>query len=66
MRKIWARKARSYKEAEENDRDYYSAMSRMQRLETIQFLREVYYKIKGMSGEGRKRLRRVVRIIQQK
>jgi len=63
MKKIWVNKAKSFKEAEEFDRKYYLAMSRIERLETMQFLREIYYKIKGSKGEGRKRLRRVIRVI---
>ncbi len=65
MRKIWINKALSFKEALNFDEDYYLAMSATQRLETMQFLREVYHKIKGgLKYEGRKRLRRVIKVIQ--
>jgi len=65
MRKIWVNKAKSFKEAEEFDRNYYAAMSKTEKLETMQFLREMYYKIKNVKNEGRKRLRRVIKVIQQ-
>lgn len=64
MKKIWVNKAKSFKDAEEFDIKYYLRMSKKERLETMQFLREIYYKIKGLKNEGRKRLRRVIRIIQ--
>ena len=66
MRKIWVNKADSFEEAEKFDENYYQAMSPEQRLETMQFLREIYTKIKrGRTGEDRKRLRRTIKIIQQ-
>ncbi|MFH1593374.1 MAG: hypothetical protein ABID09_01590 [Candidatus Omnitrophota bacterium] len=64
MKKIWVNKAKSFKEAERFDNSYYLSMSRTERLETMQFLREIYYKIKGLKNEGRKGLRRVIKIIQ--
>lgn len=65
-RKIWIRKMSSFAEAEKFDADYYRAMSRNERLETMQFLREVCGKIrKGKYNACGKRLRRVVRVIQQ-
>jgi hypothetical protein len=64
MRKIWVKRARSFKKAERSERDYYSAMSGVKRLETVQFLREIYRKIKGgLRYEGRERLRRAIRVI---
>ena len=64
-RKIWMNKAQSFKEAERFDIDYYLSMSASERLQTVQFLREMYHKIKGLRNEGRKRLCRVVKVIQQ-
>jgi hypothetical protein len=65
MQKIWVNKTSSFREAEKFDADYYLGMSGIERLKTVQFLREMYYKIKrGVNGEGRKRLRRVIKIIQ--
>ena len=65
-KKIWVNVAKSFKEAEEFDKRYYMAMSGEERLDTMQLLREMHYKIKGVKNAGGKRLRRVVRIIQQK
>ncbi len=65
-KKIWVNKTKSFKEAEEFDRKYYMAMSKKERLDTMQLLRETYYTIKGIKNAGGKRLRRVARIIQQK
>jgi hypothetical protein len=64
MKKRWVNKARSFKEAQKFEDDYYSKMSEKKRLETMQFLREIYYKIKGIKNEHRKGLRRVIRVIQ--
>jgi len=67
MKRIWVNKAQSFKAAKEFDRDYYLKMNASERLETMQLLREWYFKIKkGLKNENRKRLRRVVKIIQQK
>jgi len=63
-KKIWVNKAYSFLEAEQFDEQYYQAMSGYERIETMQFLREQYYKIKGTKNEARKGLRRVIRIIQ--
>lgn len=63
MKKIWIDKARSFKEAEKFDQNYYFKMSSSERLETIQFLREAYFKMKKKRHEGRTRLRRALKII---
>ena len=61
---MWVNKAESFDAAKEYDNDYYLSMSEKERLETVQFLREEYFKIKkGSDDENRKRLRRVIRII---
>lgn len=65
-KKIWMNKTDSFAEAERFDEQYYQAMSGNEKIEIIQFLREQYLKMKGLDGEGRERLRRVVRLIKQK
>jgi hypothetical protein len=65
-KKIWGRAFSEFLEARRFDRTYYLAMSPQERLETVQILRERAHKIdKGLGHEGRKRLRRIIRIIQQ-
>ena len=65
MNKIWIKKFHSFKEEQEFDTHYYRQMSVQERLETMQFLREIYYKIKGRhKNESGKRLRRVIRVVQ--
>ncbi|GAB4410008.1 MAG: hypothetical protein OHK0032_05710 [Thermodesulfovibrionales bacterium] len=63
MGEIWVKKSVSFKEAEEFDIEYYLSMTPGERIETMQFLREVYYKLKGY-GKGRKGLRRVIKVVQ--
>lgn len=63
MKKVWVKKFKTFSEAEEFDRNYYRKMTPTERLETIQFLREIYF---GGKYVGRKRLRRFVKVIQQK
>jgi hypothetical protein len=65
-KKIWINKSDSPEAAQEFDIEYYLSMSSEERLETVQFLREEYYKVKkGSKHEGRKRLRRDIKVIQQ-
>jgi hypothetical protein len=65
-RKIWLNKCRSFKEAQEFDDAYYLAQSPQERLETVQFLREEYKKMKkGENYESGKGLRRVLKLIKQ-
>ncbi|MBN1405200.1 MAG: hypothetical protein JW946_01620 [Candidatus Omnitrophica bacterium] len=65
MKKIWAHKASSFKEAEQFDAKYYLSMPATARIEAMQFLRETYLKIRGnKNSESAKGLRRVIRIIQ--
>ena len=62
MKKIWLKIARSFKEMEQFDRDYYFSMSAKERVETMQLLREMYCMIKkGAKHAGRERLRRVIK-----
>jgi intein/homing endonuclease len=58
-------KTDSFKKAEKFDENYYLTMLERERLETMQFLREIYRKIKRrLKNESREGLRRVIRIIQ--
>ncbi|MFC2149119.1 hypothetical protein ACFLQ8_00285 [Candidatus Auribacterota bacterium] len=67
MKKIWINKEKSFRNAEKFDREYYLNMRPEERLETMQILREINIKMeKGPKRENRKRLRRSVKIIQQK
>ena len=66
MKKIWINKAGSFNEAQNFDTDYYLSLSASERLETVQILREEYFKSKGLKfRDDRKRLRRFFRIIKQ-
>lgn len=66
MRKIWMKKFETFKKAEKEDRKYYSNMTPAERLSIVQFLRELYSKMKrGKKYECTTRLRRVIKIIQQ-
>jgi len=64
MKRIWVKKAKSFSEAKKFDEDYYFSLSRSKRLETMQFLREVYSKLKRAKNESRKGLRGFIKIIQ--
>ena len=64
MKRLWVNKASSFKEAEKFSKKYYRAMSRTERLETVQLLREIYNKIKRPKYATGKRLRKVIRVIQ--
>jgi hypothetical protein len=64
--KIWIRSCSTFKEARKFAQEDDLSLSPEERLETVQFLRELAHKlIKGGRDEDRKRLRRVVRVIQQ-
>jgi hypothetical protein len=60
--RVWINKPNSFAEAERFDREYYKKMKPSERIEIVQFLREQYFKLKG---EGRERLRRSVKVVQQ-
>ena len=67
MKQIWVNIADSYKQAEDFDMKYYGLLSPQERLEIVQFLRESYLKIdRRLKDADRKRLRRIVKIVQQK
>jgi len=66
MKKIWVNKARSFEEAQDFDNSYYSSLSCLERVESVQILREEYFKSHGLKlSENGKRLRRVFSIIKQ-
>lgn len=65
MKKIWVNKTSSFIDAKRFDDHYYLAMSSTERLDTVQFLREMHFKMKrGSKNESRKGLRRVIEVIQ--
>ncbi len=65
MKKIWVKRPRSFKEAEKFDMDYSLYLSHTEKTRTMQVLREICRKINGNGRhENRKRLRRVIKIIQ--
>ena len=66
MKKIWVNKAKSFEEARDFDNEYYQRLSSAERVESVQILREEYFKMNGpVNREDGKRLRRVFRIIKQ-
>jgi len=65
-KRVWLNKAKSFKEAQEFDAAYYLNLSTVERIETIQVLREAHFKSTGLSSsEDGKRLRRVLRVTKQ-
>ena len=64
MDKIVINKAKSFKEAQEWQDNYYMSKTAKERLSDVQICRENYFKIKRINA-GRKRLRRVFRIVKQ-
>ena len=65
-KKIWMNKAASFEDAHKFDTVYYLNLSGSERVETIQILREEHFKSTGLiSRENGKRLRRVLRVIEQ-
>ena len=66
MKKIWVNRAKSFEEAQDFDNAYYLRLSSAERVESVQFLREEFFKSYGLKlSEDGKRLRRVFRIIKQ-
>ncbi|MBI4689912.1 MAG: hypothetical protein HY754_06560 [Nitrospirae bacterium] len=61
--KIWVKKSSSFKAAGRFDIEYYLNMSPTERLETMQLLREMAFKLKAglRHGKDRKGLRRVIK-----
>lgn len=65
MKKMWIHKTDSFKKAKDFDEEYYFNMSSAERMDMVQFLREQCFKLKGrLKDEGRKGLRRYIKIIQ--
>lgn len=62
--KIWIKKFNSFKEAREEELEYHFNMTPEERLETVEYLKEVFYKLKDY-GKGREGLRRVFKIIKK-
>ena len=66
MNRIWVNKAGSFEEADKFEAEYYEGLTRQKRVETVQLLREEYFKSKGLElGGNGKRLRRVLSVIKQ-
>jgi hypothetical protein len=66
MKRIWINRAGSFREAQVFDTEYYARLSREERLEAVQILREEYFKSRGLEFcEDGKRLRRVFRVVKQ-
>jgi hypothetical protein len=66
MKKIWIHKSDSFKKAQNFETRYYSELSSLERINTVQLLREQYFKLKGqLRDESRKGLRRSIKIVQQ-
>jgi len=65
MKKLWIKKFKSFSEAEAFDRKYYAQMSPEEKWDTMQLLRELYYKFKGSKYEKGSGLRRVLKISKQ-
>ncbi|MDI6780740.1 MAG: hypothetical protein QME49_01310 [bacterium] len=64
MEKIWINKINSFEEAERADDNYYREMTPNERLETMQFLREIHFKLKkDIGNESREGLRRSIKVI---
>jgi hypothetical protein len=66
MKKIWVNIAKSFEEAQDFDTAYYLNLSSTERVESVQILREEFFKSHGLRfREDGKRLRRVFRVIEQ-
>lgn len=64
VQRTWIHKAKLFNEAHKFDLAYYANMSPSKRLETVQYLREIWWRFgRNKYGNGRKRLRRVFKII---
>ncbi|MFH1368126.1 MAG: hypothetical protein ABII64_03265 [Elusimicrobiota bacterium] len=64
MNKIWIHKANSFENAKNFEKRKDLSLTPSQRLSNLQFLREEYFKFRGLN-ESRKRLRRVIKVIKQ-
>lgn len=62
--KVWINKTHSFSEANKFDDSYYLSLSAPERIETMQFLRDEFRKIKkDRNYESGKRLSRVLKVI---
>ena len=61
-KKVWVHIARSFDEAERFEQRYYRAMSAKERVETVDWLRQVARKWRKVNGGAR--LRRVITVVQ--
>jgi hypothetical protein len=48
MKKIWVNRARSFEEAQDFDNAYYLSLSSSERVESVQVLREEFFKSNGL------------------
>lgn len=66
MKKIWVKKLKSFKSADQFDIEYYLSMSPSERLKIMQLLRDMVFKLKKdlQYERGREGLRRVIKVIQ--
>lgn len=65
-RKIWVNKSNSFADAQKFDDTYYLSLTPTERLETVQFLREEFWKLKkDKDHESGKRLQRIFKLIKQ-
>jgi hypothetical protein len=63
-KEMWVNKSRSFEDAERFDSAYYLSLSSAERVETVQLLREQYFKAAGIRvDENGKRLRRVLAVV---
>lgn len=66
MSKIWIKKFNSFVEANQADEKYYLKMSPSERMDILQFIINIYSKLKrGRKYESGQRLRRTIKIFQQ-
>jgi hypothetical protein len=66
MKEIWVNRAESFDAARRFEKKYYQNLSAADRLETVQCLREMYFKSSGIVlDENGKRLRRVLSTVKQ-
>lgn len=62
--KVWIKRFKSFKEADEEELVYNFKMTPQERLETVEYLREIFHKLKNYEKD-REGLRRVFKIIKK-
>ena len=66
MKRIWVNVTGSLEDANKFEAEYYKGLSREERVEAVQLLRETHFKFAGLKlGEDGKGLRRVLSVIKQ-